>query len=260
MKQFFTHTFYTKKALRFVLLLLILLVALPSIDTHQAEAQTTKTGNFFTRRFKRTHKFNRKSKNSTAFQRKPFSCEDIGKTKVEQVKVSKKQLRRWEEERLVKVEQERLREQRQAQAKNNKVEENMVMSASSKDNMEEIASQKNNTVKKDTEIKAKETQIKEEENPEKVGWYDSEKPDAPKISPIAINSKNEITSQKSKQELEIVAKYARLGYTIILESNNEKQLQTIKNYLISIGTEEDSIKIKSFATINQKEVSLKIEK
>ncbi len=90
MKQFFTYTFYAKKAVRFLLLLLILLVAMPVIEVPQVEAQTTKKGNFFTRRFKRKAKFRRKSKNSTAFQRKPFSCGDIGKTKIDQVKVSKK--------------------------------------------------------------------------------------------------------------------------------------------------------------------------
>ena len=139
MKQIFTYTFYAKKVLRPLLLLLILLVAMPVIETQQAEAQTTKTGNFFTRRFKRKNKFQRKAKNSTAFKRKPFKCSEVGKQKIEQIKVSKKQLRRWEEERLVKAEQERLKEQRQAKVKNNKTNEDVVMSASSKNDMEEIS-------------------------------------------------------------------------------------------------------------------------
>lgn len=260
MKQFFTYTFYAKKTVRFLLLVLVLLVALPVIDTQQAEAQTTKTGNFFTRRFTRKHKFQKKSKNSTAFQRKPFKCSEVGKPKVEQIKVSKKQLRRWEEERLVKAEQEEARKQRHAKAKNNTVnkEEDMVLSASTENDIEEMASQKNNTIKKDTEIKKEE--VKEEENTERVGWYSSEKPDAPKISPIVVNQKNEITSQKNKQELEIAAKHSRLGYNIILESNNEKQLQAVKKYLISIGTEEETIKIKSSENQTKNEIAIKIEK
>lgn len=261
MKQIFTYTFYAKKTFRFVLLLLILLVALPVIEVPQAEAQTTKTGNFFTRRFKRKNKFQRKSKNSTTFQRKPFKCSEVGKPKVEQIKVSKKQLRRWEEERLVKAEQEKLREQRQAKAKNNKTEENILISASSKNDLEEIANQTNNKTKNEIEVKTEnrqEIEIKEEENTERAGWYSSEKPDAPKISPIIINQKNEITSNKNKEELEIAAKHSRLGYRIVLESNNEKQLQTVKNYLISIGTEEEAIKI--ITSQNQNQVSIKIEK
>lgn len=259
MKKIFTYTFYAKKNFRFLLLLLVLLVALPSIDTQEAEAQTTKTGNFFTRRFKRKSNFKRKGKNSTAFQRKPFKCEDVGKTKIEQVKVSRKQLRRWEDERQVKAEQEKMRAQRQAKAKSNKIEENVVISASSKNDMEEIASRKSNVTKQDTEVKIEKIEVKEE-NTERVGWYSSEKPDAPKVSPIAINQKNEITSQKNKEELEIAAKHAKLGYTIVLQSNNEKQLQTIKNYLISIGTEENSIEIKSSEIRTQNEVIVKIEK
>ncbi len=268
MKQFFT-LISTKNSFRFILLLLIFLVALPIIETQQAEAQTQKTGNFFTRRFTRTHKFNRKAKNSTAFQRKPFSCEDIGKTKVEQVKVSKKQLRRWEEERLVKAEQEKAKEQRLAKTEKNKPqnrEEDIIISVSSENDMEEIASKKNNTSisknttsKKNIEVKEEKIVVKEEESVERRGWYSSEKADAPKISPIVINQKNEITSQKNKQELEIAAKHARLGYTIVLESNNEKQLQTVKNYLISIGTEEETIKLNASST-NQNEVNIKIEK
>lgn len=273
MKQFFTIlSTNNKKSFRFILLLLILLVALPVLETPQAEAQTTKTGNFFTRRFTRTHKFNRKAKNSTAFQRKPFSCEDIGKTKVEQVKVSKKQLRRWEEERLVKAEQEKAKEQRVAKTENNKAEnkeEEIIISASSENDMEEIASKKNNisltknttkkSVEKNSEVKEEKNVVKEEENTERRGWYSSEKADAPKISPIVINQKNEITNQKNKQELEIAAKHSRLGYTIVLESNNEKQLETVKNYLISIGTQEETIKLNASST-NQNEVNIKIEK
>lgn len=260
MKQFFTYTFYAKKTLRFLLLLLILLVVLPNIDTQQVEAQTTKTGNFFTRRFKRKSNFKRKSKTSTAFQRKPFKCEDVGKTKIEQIKVSKKQLRRWEEDRLVKAEQERLKEQRQA--KGNKTKENVVMSASSKNDMEEIVGRKNKveTEKETKKDKTEATELKKEENIERAGWYSSEKPDAPKISPIIINQKNEIISQKNKQELEIVAKHSRLGYNIILESNNEKQIQVVKKYLISIGTEEESIKIKSSKNQKENEIAIQIEK
>ncbi len=258
MKQIFTYTFYARKTVRFLLLLSVLLVAMPVIETQQAEAQTTKTGNFFTKKFKRKNKFQKKSKNSTAFQRKPFSCEDIGKTKVEQVKVSKKQLRRWEEERLVKAEQEEARQQRQAKNNITNTKENIVLSASTKNDIEEMASQKNNMIKKDTEIK-KEV-IKEEENTERADWYSSEKPDTPKISPIVINQKNEITSQKNKQELEIVAKHSRLGYTIILESNNEKQIQVVKKYLLSIGTEEETIKIKSSENQQENEVAIQIEK
>jgi hypothetical protein len=134
------------------------------------------------------------------------------------------------------------------------------MSASSENDMEEIASLKN-VDKKDTETKkAENTEVKEEESTEQLGWYSSEKPDAPKISPIIINQKNEIIGQKNKQELEIAAKHARLGYNIVLESNNEKQLQAVKNHLISIGTEEETIKIKSSETTNQNQVNITIEK
>ncbi|WP_375562400.1 hypothetical protein ACE193_07580 [Bernardetia sp. OM2101] len=258
MKQIFTYTFYAKKTFRFLLLLLVLLVALPSVDTQQVEAQTTKTGNFFTRRFKRKNKFKRKSKNSTAFQRKPFKCSEVGKPKVEQIKVSKKQLRRWEEERLVKAEQEKLKEQRQAKAQKNKTEENIVMSASSKNDLEEIANQKNERAEKDTRLEIENNDVKEDVSTERAGWYSSEKPEAPKVSPIIVNQKNEITSKKNKQELEIAAKHSRLGYTIVLESNNEKQLQTVKNYLISIGATAETIKVNT--SENQNEVSLKIEK
>jgi hypothetical protein len=264
MKQIFTYTFYARKTVRFLLLLLVLLVAMPVIETQQAEAQTTKTGNFFTRKFKRKNKFQRKSKNSTAFKRKPFKCSEVGVQKVEQVKVSKKQLRRWEEERLVKAEQEKLREQRLAKAKNNKVNENIVVSASTKNDMEEIASRTSHSTKKDTEAKTEtkteNSEANEEENIERVGWYSSEKPDAPKISPIVINQKNEITSNKNKQELEIAAKHSRLGYSIVLESNDEKQLQAVKKYLISIGAEEESIKIKSSENEKESEVAIQIEK
>lgn len=262
MKQFFTYTFYAKKIFRFLLFLLILLVAMPIIETPKVEAQTTKTGNFFTRRFKRKNKFRRKSKNSTAFQRKPFSCDDIGKTKVEQIKVSKKQLRRWEEERLVKAEQQKLKEQRQAKNNTKTQEENMVLSASSKNNIEEIATQKNNTIKKETETKKEKTKTEEEqkESIETAGWYSSEKPDVPKISPIKINQKNEVIGQKNKEELEIAAKYSRLGYIITLESNSEKQLEIVKQYLLSISAEEETIKIKPSETANHNEVNIKIEK
>ncbi|WP_338814665.1 hypothetical protein V9L05_05325 [Bernardetia sp. Wsw4-3y2] len=260
MKQFFTYTFYAKKIFRFLLFLLILLVAMPIIETPKVEAQTTKTGNFFTRRFKRKNKFRRKSKNSTAFQRKPFSCDDIGKTKVEQIKVSKKQLRRWEEERLVKAEQQKLKEQRQAKNNTKTQEENMVLSASSKNNIEEIATQKSNTLKKETETKKEKTEEEKKESIETVGWYSSEKPDVPKISPIRINQKNEVIGQKNKEELEIAAKYSRLGYTITLESNNQKQLEIVKQYLLSISAEEETIKIKPSETANQNEVNIKIEK
>lgn len=256
MKQFFTYTFYAKKTFRFLLLLLILLVAIPIIEAPQAEAQTTKTGNFFTKRFKRKNKFKRKSQKSTAFKRKPFSCEDIGKTKVAQIKVSKKQLRRWEEERQVKVEQEKLKEQRQAKNNVKKQEENIVLSASAKNNIEEVANQKKELETK----KAENTELKKEETTEQLGWYSSEKPELPQVSPIIVNQKNEITSQKNRQELEIAAKHARLGYKIVLESNNEKQLETVKNYLMSIGTENESIEIKSSETTNQNEVSVTIEK
>lgn len=261
MKQFFTYTFYAKKTFRFLLLLLILLVAIPIIEAPQAEAQTTKTGNFFTKRFKRKNKFKRKSQKSTAFKRKPFSCEDIGKTKVAQIKVSKKQLRRWEEERNVKVEQEKLKEQRQAKNNIKDQEENILFSASAKNNIEEVANQKKDLETKKIETKKVEsTEVKKEETTEQLGWYSSEKPELPQVSPIIVNQKNEITSQKNRQELEIAAKHARLGYKIVLESNNEKQLETVKNYLMSIGTENESIEIKSSETINQNEVSITIEK
>jgi len=278
MKQFFTYPFYIKKSFRFILLLLIILVGFPVIETPQAEAQTNNTGNFLTKRFKRTHKFKRKSKNSTAFQRKPFSCEDIGKTKVEQLKTSKKQILRWEEERLVKAEQDKIKEQRQANTQNKSTDtEEIVILASSETDMDEMSKQKKKTVttlKKDIPtnkenkivIKAEKKVVEKEvenvevvENSEPAGWYTSEKPDAPKISPILINQKDEIASQKNKQDLEIVAKHSRLGYKIVLESNNEKQLQTVKNYLISIGTEEETIQINS-STTSQNEVNIKIEK
>ncbi|AFM03546.1 hypothetical protein Fleli_1108 [Bernardetia litoralis DSM 6794] len=253
MKQFFTYTFYAKKTFRCLLLLLILLVALPIIEVPQAEAQTNKTGNFFTRRFTRKNKFQKKSKNKTAFKRKPFKCSEVGKQKIEQIKVSRKQLRRWEEERLVKAEQEKAKEQRQAKNNTINTDENILLSASSENDMEEIVSQKNNTIKKDTEI----TITKEEENTERAGWYSSKKPDAPKISPIKVSQKNEILN---KAELEIAAKHARLGYTIVLEANNKKQLQTVKNYLISIGTQNEAIKINTSEIINQDEIIIKIEK
>lgn len=269
MKQFFTYTFYTKKTARFLFLFLVFLMAMPIIEIPQAEAQTTKTGNFFTRRFTRKSTFKRKSKKSTAFQRKPFKCEDVGKTKVEQVKVSKKQLRRWEEERLVKAEQEEAKQQRLAKTTTKK-DENTTISASSKNDMKEIASQKNNTTTKKkeekkeepklVETKTEETKTIQEEKTEPVNWYSSEKPSAPKISPIIINQKNEITNQKNKQELEIAAKHARLGYSIVLESNNEKQVQAVKKYLISIGTEEESIKIKSSENETENEIAIQIEK
>lgn len=259
MKQFFTLIFSIKKSFRFLILLLILLVALPIIETTQAEAQTSKTGNFFTRRFKRTHKFNRKSKNSTAFQRKPFSCEDIGKIKVEQAKVSKKQLRHWEEERLVQAQQEELKEQRQAKAQTKSTNtENIAISASSKNDMEEFATKKSIT-KLETAPTTLPIAQKIEDQKER-GWYSSAEADAPKISPILFNSKNEIISQNNKQELEIAAKHARLGYSIILQSANQKQVEAVKNYLISIGTEKEAIKVNSSSTENQNEVSIKIEK
>ncbi len=258
MKQIFTHTFFPKKAIRFLLMLLILLVAMPIIQTKKAEAQTTKTGNFFTKRFKRKNRFKRKSKNSTAFQRKPFKCSEVGKTKVEQIKVSKKQLRRWEEERLVKAEQEKMK---QRQTKNYDTKQSVILSASSKNDIQEISSQtKMNIIQENIEIEPSKAQKKEDKNTEKGGWYSSQKHNLPKIAPILINKKNQIATQKNKQELEIAAKHARLGYTIILESNNENQLQIIKKHLISIGTEEKSIKIKSSQNENQNEVNLKIEK
>ncbi len=259
MKQLFTYTYYIRKAFRFLLLVLVLLIALPAIETTQVEAQTTKKGNFFTKRFKRKNKFNRKSKNKTAFQRKPFSCGDIGKQKVEQIKVSKKQLRRWEEERLVGMEQERLKEERQAKTQNSKsstIEEKVIFSASSENNLEEVAIKKNSFIEKKTSNK---TEKQKEENKEEKGWYSSEKADAPKISPILINQKNEIT-QRSKKELEIAAKYSRLGYFIVLESKYEKQSEKIREYLISIGTDNETIRIQSSEQLNQNEVIIKIEK
>jgi len=45
-----------------------------------------------------------------------------------------------------------------------------------------------------------------------------------------------------------------------LASNNEKQLQAVKDYLVSIGTEEEAIKIKSSETTNQNQVHITIEK
>ena len=275
MKQFFTYTFYAKKTVRFLLLLLILLVAIPVLEIQQAEAQTTKTGNFFTRRFKRKNKFQKKSKNSTVFQRKPFKCSEVGKPKVEQVKVSKKQLRRWEEERLVKAEQERFKEERQARNEKSSSEggrnknEDVVLSASSKNDIEQIAkSGEDETVNKirnkienknEEDLKIEKDSKTKEEETEQAGWYSSEKPDAPKISPI-LDQKNEITNHKNKEELEIAAKYARLGYTIVLESSNEKQLQTVKKYLLSIGTEENAMKIKSSEINHNNEVVIRIEK
>ncbi|WP_338769012.1 hypothetical protein WAF17_08995 [Bernardetia sp. ABR2-2B] len=254
MKQFFTYTFYAKKIVRFLLFFLVLLVAMPIIETPKVEAQTTKTGNFFTRRFKRKNKFRRKSKNSTAFQRKPFSCDEIGKTKVKQIKVSKKQLRRWEEERMVKAEQQRLKEERQAKNNAKTQEEDVVLSASSKNDIEEIANSKSNTEKTETKVE------KEEDKTEVVGWYSSEKPTTPRISPIKIGQKNEIAIQKNKEELEIAAKYSRLGHTIFLESTSEKQLEVVKNYLLSIGAEEEAIKTKKSQRANGDEVNIKIEK
>ncbi|WP_291721493.1 hypothetical protein [Bernardetia sp.] len=247
MKHYFTLLF-TKKIIRFLTLLLILLVAMPAIDVPQAEAQTKKTGNFFTRRFKRKNKFQRKSKSSTAFQRKPFKCSEVGKQKVKQLKVSKKQLRRWEEERLVKAEQERLREQRQARVTEKK--EEVVLTASTDNDISQVAKKEHEKVKK--------TEQKEESTPK--GWYSSETPDAPKVPPFLFNQKNEIENQRSREEVETVAKYSRLGYLIVLKSSNEKQLQKAKEYLISLGAEKENIKLDSSVSDKENQVEIKIEK
>ena len=245
MKQYFTLLF-TKKIIRLLLLTLSLLVAMPIIDAPNAEAQTKRTGNFFTRKFKRKNKFHRKAKNSTAFQRKPYKCSEVGKQKVRQLRVSKKQLERWEEERLVKAEREKRNKANQVQT------QDLVLSASSKNSIEVVAT----SPKSEKET----TTVEEKKEKEPVGWYSSEKPETPTISPVLLSQNGKITDRKSKKELETAAKYSKLGYDIVLESNDDQHMQIIKNYLISIGAESESIKTNLSETANTNEVSIKIEK
>lgn len=244
MKQYFTLLF-TKRIIRLLLLTLALLVVMPAMDMPQAEAQTKRTGNFFTRKFKRKNKFHRKSKNSTAFQRKPYKCSEVGKQKVRQLKVSKKQLQRWEEERLVRAEQEKLK----GKLKTKDKKEEVTLTASSENDISQVAKK---------EIVSETVEKKETATPK--SWYSSESPDAPKISPLLFQQGNIIELQKNKEELETVAKYSRLGYSVTLESNNEQQLQKAKEYLISIGTEKENIKISSAVSDKENQVEIKIEK
>ncbi len=153
-----------------------------------------------------------------------------------------------------------MREKKQAQVKNE--QENMVFSVSSKNNIEEAANQKTifieESVQKDN-VASQEEELKKEST-ESKGWYSSQKPDAPIISPFMISKKNEITNKKNNQELETIAKYSRLGYKIALEGNNEKQLEVVRKYLISIGTEEEFIQIKPSESTVQNEIKVTIEK